>query len=983
MALVRVAAGLAAFGLGLAILINPVAAQSGHASPAAESAEALSAEATRLYNAEKYAEAVPFAQRALAVHEKAVGPDHPSVGTLVNNLAVLYQEQGRYSEAEPLYNRSLAIREKALGPDHPIVANSLNHLALMYLRQARYSEAEPLLKRSLAIREKALGLDHFDVGTSLDNLAELYRAQGRYSEVEPLLKRSLAIREKVLGLDHFEVSTSLNNLAALYRVQGRYSEAEPLYKRSLVIREKTAGPDHPVVATSLNNLAELYFTEGRYAEAEPLHKRSLAIAEKALGSDHPDVASSLNNLAALYRAQNRYSEAEPLYKRSLAILEKALGADHPAVTQSLDNLAWLALAQQNWARAAEHWHRSTTILQNRTQRGLGGAFQGLMKGEAQRNSWSFKGLVKVTHRLASEDRSRGNQPDGMFETAQWALDSEAASSLAQMALRSASGSPALSALVRERQDLVAEWQAKDKQLIAAKSAPPARRNAEAEQSLSSRLSAIDTRLGAIDARLTKDFRDYAALSSPKPISVADVQANLRPNEALVLFLDTDARFKPLPEETFVWVVTKTDVKWVRSGLGTAALAREVATLRCGFDASAWTADRSQCSTLTSVTYTDADHTAGKPLPFDVALAHTLYKGLFSGVEGAIKGKHLLIVPSGALTTLPFQVLVIEPPTSTDLKSAHWLIRDHAITVLPSAASLAALRRTAKPVTATKPMIGFGNPLLDGDQRDPQLGAYYKGQAQIARAQTGCAASSVQRTAALRTRTRSAAALPQLAGLVDIADLRGQTPLPETADELCTVARSVGADVGELRIGARATETEIKRLSENGALAQYRIVHFATHGVLAGELTGASEPGLVLTPPQTATAEDDGYLSGSEIATLKLDADWVVLSACNTAGGAGIGEAAEALSGLARVFFYAGARALLVSHWAVDSAATVTLITTAIAALATDKALGRAEALRRAMLAVMNDSTRPANWVPAYHPSVWAPFVVVGEGGAGR
>ncbi len=159
------------------------------------------------------------------------------------------------------------------------------------------------------------------------------------------------------------------------------------------------------------------------------------------------------------------------------------------------------------------------------------------------------------------------------------------------------------------------------------------------------------------------------------------------------------------------------------------------------------------------------------------------------------------------------------------------------------------------------------------------------------------------------------------------------------------------------------------------------MHFATHGTLAGQLSGTTEPGLILTPPAAATAEDDGYLSGSEIASLKLNADWVILSACNTAGGAGQGEAAEALSGLARVFFYAGARALLVSHWEVDSDAAVKLVVGAIGAIAQDNSIGRAKALRRAMLAVMADTTRPADWVPASHPSVWAPFVVVGEGGA--
>ena len=140
------------------------------------------------------------------------------------------------------------------------------------------------------------------------------------------------------------------------------------------------------------------------------------------------------------------------------------------------------------------------------------------------------------------------------------------------------------------------------------------------------------------------------------------------------------------------------------------------------------------------------------------------------------------------------------------------------------------------------------------------------------------------------------------GLADVAFLRVQTPLPDTADELCAVAKDVHADLGEIRLGARATEREVKRLSEekgDGRLSDYRIVHFATHGALAGQVQGNSEPGLLLTPPVTASEEDDGYLTASEIAGLKLDADWVILSACNTAAGGAQG--AEALSGLARAY----------------------------------------------------------------------------------
>jgi CHAT domain-containing protein len=137
-----------------------------------------------------------------------------------------------------------------------------------------------------------------------------------------------------------------------------------------------------------------------------------------------------------------------------------------------------------------------------------------------------------------------------------------------------------------------------------------------------------------------------------------------------------------------------------------------------------------------------------------------------------------------------------------------------------------------------------------------------------------------------------------------------------------------------------------------------------------------EPGLILTPPATASEEDDAYLAASEIATLKLDADWVVLSACNTAAGGA--TSAEALSGLGQAFIYAGARSLLVSHWAVDSNATVKLVTGAVREMARNPQVGQAEALRRSMLALI-DKSAPHE----AHPAYWAPFVVVGEGGPGR
>jgi CHAT domain-containing protein/tetratricopeptide (TPR) repeat protein len=933
----------------------------------------------RVYRAQgRYAEAEPLYRRALAKYEKALGPDHPYIAAALNNLAVLYYTQGHYAEAEPLLQRALAIAEKALGPENPTVGAALDSLAQVYRAEDRYTEAEPLYKRALAIAEKSLGPDHADVGTRLNNLAGLYYVQGRYAEAEPLLQRALAIGEKTLGPEHLEFGARLNNLGELYQAQGRYTEAEPPYKRALAIAEKSLGPDHPVVAMRLNNLAALYKNQGRYTEAEPLYKHALAIGEKALGPEHPEVGTSLNNLAELYQAQGRYAEAEPLLQRALAIDEKALGPEHVDFARDLNNLAGLYFTQSDWARAADYWRRSTTVIIGRTQRErLGEALTGKRKSEAAQRDFVFRNFVRAVYRFALQQRDETHLAHETFQAAQWAQSSEAAGSLAQMAARGIRNDPNLAVLVRERQDLVAEWQRGDQTRIAAVARTPDKRNLQAEAENVSRLAAIDARIAIIDKELAAGFPDYAALTNPAPLSVEDVQAQLATDEVLVLFLDTP-EVKPTREETFIWVVTKTDVRWVSSELGTPALTREVTALRCGLDYQSWR--DVHCPDLLKFAYTQADHDAfGKPLPFDLARAHDLYKGLFGQVEDLIKDKRLLIVPSGPLTQLPFQVLITErpkialPSSVADYRQAAWLARKHAITVLPAVSSLKALRELAKTSRASEPYIGIGNPLVEGE---PEKFKEDGPAAKLAR-EKRCDQTLRLRVASLLGLRGGTRAMASSSGGIDVADLRHWAPLPETADELCDVARDLHVDPKtHLYLGATATETKIKQLSEDGALAKYKIVHFATHGAVAGQVSRTSEPGLLLTPPDKATEVDDGYLSASEIAALKLDADWVILSACNTAAGGAQG--AEALSGLARAFFYAGARSLLVSHWEVSSDSTVKLITKAVAELKANPKIGRAEALRRSMLSMISTGK-------AYeaHPAFWAPFVLVGEGGEAR
>ncbi|WP_308796484.1 tetratricopeptide repeat protein [Tolypothrix sp. FACHB-123] len=329
----------------------------------AELAEAdqLSQQAVRLYRQGKYSQAIPLAERALAIREKVLGTEHPLVALGLNNLAALYSSVGSNAKAESLYLRSLAIQEKLLGREHPDVALSLNNLAALYSSVGSHVKAESLYLRSLAIEEKLLGREHPNVAQTLNNLAELYREQGDYTKAEPLYLRSLAIYEKALGKEHPNVALSLNNLALLYQSQGSYAKAEGLYLRALRISEKILGEEHPLMATNLNNLAELYRLQGSYAKAEPLYLRSLTILEKVLGKENPTVALGLNNLALIYKLQGSYTKAEPLYLRSLTILEKILGKEHPDVALSLHNLAELYRSQGSNVKAESLYLRSLAI----------------------------------------------------------------------------------------------------------------------------------------------------------------------------------------------------------------------------------------------------------------------------------------------------------------------------------------------------------------------------------------------------------------------------------------------------------------------------------------------------------------------------------------------------------------------------------------------------------------------------------------------
>ena len=915
------------------------------------------------------AEQIVELEKALAARQpagKADQADELRRLLLTAQLATLYAQAGRLEDSVPLQERVLVRFEAMLGPESPHIVPTLEAVASAYGLAGRYAEAERLRMRAIAINERTHGPDSLAVATSLQGIAQLLRLQDRHDDALAFATRALSIAERTPPDDARQRAVFLSQVGDIHMSARRYEAALPYVARALAIIDRSGGDAFVTSLLRIQYLQSLGLIQlhlGRAAEGQPYIDRAIAVSTESYGPDHAVTALMLTTMATQLVEQDRPDEAERLFHRALSIVERNQGL-RVLLADAHVGLGLIAVKRKDWRTAHAMLGRARQLTAERDRMATAGVRA--LSGQRARPRSDILLLDAVAaYRIAEENGpDAAGMRDVAFKLAQQAERSASGGAIAQTAARAGP----LGALVRERQDLAQEWQQLDRQLEQSLVAPAAQRNAGAEESTRQRMAAISARLAVLDVDIARGHPEHAKLADPPPLSIAEVQRLLRPGEVMVLVAER-------PAQSLVWAIGHETVDWRLVPVGSDDIGREVRALRCGLDVTAWQPDAGRACRET----VGAPPGAGGMLPFDLGRAHALHATLLGPFMETMRNASLLVVANGALSSLPLHVLVTEapatglPPDAAGYARAAWLAARNPVSRLPSVASLAVLRSTTRASRSSAPFLGFANPLLDG----PDAAA--AAAARTARALTTCAAATASATSATRSPTKGSAASATKPGAAVAEAIRAQMPLPETAIEVCEVARELGAGEADVRLAGRASEREIKQLSASGALSRYRILHFATHGVLAGQLASMREPGLVLTPPEHATAEDDGYLSASEIAALRLDADWVILSACNTAAGAGQGQGAEALSGLARAFFYAGARSVLASHWEVDSAAAVSLVTSAVRALAREPSLGRAEVMRRAMLAVMADRSRPAGWPPAAHPSVWAPFVVVGDG----
>jgi CHAT domain-containing protein len=814
--------------------------------------------------------------------------------------------------------------------------------------------------------------------------------------------------------------TELNQhgiLAASSELTRDYAAAERHYRDLLAVLERMFGRDTVNSAFAMEGLARVVLKNGKVAEAEQLYER-VAAARKILllsGIDHFK-ARHQQNRARIALAKGAWRRAYEGFREAFL----TLGRDGPPPAQSTDYLAdplssemnaanFLGLARAAWNLSRRQGQDANLVVSETFEtiqlKWRTAAADAIMKAAQRRDDTTGATGRQMDReerlkqlRAQQEDNTQAwfaeREKDPMFRDL-WAkyMDPNRAMSTESI-LRSQSEMIELSnklveaygkcptmapSCMREAKEIEGKLQALSKQNrgqigpredlgkqvhARERQIPGYAEHQKREIALAMEIERLSAEVAARPAANTR------APSRPPPgrfnetdaLSVAKVQALLGPNEALVTYLTGD-------DDAFVWAITRSESQWTPVTLDGEVLPERVEALRCGLDQQAWQdegrADR--CRQLLGVQFTSEDAAAGKPLPFDLGRAYELYDATLGKLAATLQGKRLIVVSSGALANLPLSVLVMEPPaegmpsSAAAYRTAKWLGTQHAITVLPSVASLNALRASAKPSQAREAFVGWGDPVLKGTADCPPVPASPSacpGEAAAGQTRTG-----VARSAARRSATR---------GVVDVESLRAVCPLPDTAYELRCVARSVGASDSSVYVGTWATEVAIKR----APLHLYRVLHFATHGLLAAEsgqfASGYAEPALLFTPPDRPTSDDDGLLKASEIAQLKLDADWVVLSACNTAAAGG--NETEMLSGLARGFFHAGARAVMVSHWAVESDAAVKLTTRAFSEMRAAPDLGRGEAMRRSMAALVERGA-----AHEAHPYYWAPFVVVGEG----
>lgn len=717
--------------------------------------------------------------------------------------------------------------------------------------------------------------------------------------------------------------------------QGRFDDAEKTARCAMnMLTEQCVPTDSLVRARARQTLAIALLAQGRWQEA--LEQFEAIQRDMATDPDAFDrnFGTSRDWGSALLKA-GRADEALSLLDKARIRARQRYGLDHYVVAE-IEGLIGLANLEKGW------WQDAMVLFEH--------AVPVLLRkwrdkdGESMNQSGRNPRLVMIVDAYLELLVGSGSTENALKSLAvAGGLQSQTvARSLASSAARFSVSDAVLMDLIRKRQDLELKMAAVQNRLTRVIQAPDQLQNADVRKQLFEETETLRSAIKSLDVTIMDRFPDYDAIVNPGVMETAQVRAMLHANEALIYVFTGQAK-------SYIWALPKNgSIRVHTAELGVNQIAGMVSRLRDGLDPG-------------------GIRTLGDIPTFDLQTAYELYAQLLEPVEDGWKhATSLLVVTPGALGQIPLSIL---PTASANLgpdrgalfsnyKNVPWLSRNYSVTVLPSIATLAAVRSLPPARKNRKTFAGFGDPLFSEGQ-DVAI------QATVSRPSV---TQGELRQRSIRIVQNISLDNPDLVHV----GLEMLAPLPDTAEEVRSIARTLAADPDrDVFLGAYASEHRVKNMH----LADRRILVFATHGLVPGDLDGLTQPALAMSFPRlTENPDDDGLLTMGEIMGLKLDADLVVLSACNTAAGNGRGT--EAISGLGQSFFYAGVRTLLVTAWPVETTSAKSLTTALFKRLVSYPDLHRAEVLRQTVSAIMDAPAR--NGFCYAHPIFWAPYMLVGD-----
>ncbi|HEY6814367.1 MAG TPA: CHAT domain-containing tetratricopeptide repeat protein [Croceibacterium sp.] len=870
------------------------------------------------FYANRYDRAVEFYAEAARLFEEGRAPPNEIAG-LLNNQATILASLGRYDEAEASHLKALAIRRGIEGERGPAVSSSLFGLGYVYYREGRVEESIPYFRDSVEQQLEFNGEDDPLAIMRLASLASVLGRSGREPEALEIARRAETLGREHLGDDHPTYAITLNNLGNALIQSGRMQEAIPVLRETLRVRLATVGENASGTAISLRNLATALKETGARAEAEELNRRALAILEANAETDTPEtfayIYADLADLAAL---RGDWAAYDTLAGRSLEEADKRLGeADYNRAQVHLYHADRLRQRGRigEALEIAERWTPvlAATLIPSHKDR----IYAELLLARLRQEAGSEREALPLADAAIAQ---LGGKLGGLGTTDRQLVREAASnrdSALLYFAIATAADDPqrAFAALqlvnisdLALSQQLAGEAEGNDGTALAARDEvlALARKASQLEARFAAALEAQDGGAETLRGELDAARGALAAAERQLRSDFPEFVARYRP--APVALTELQASLEP--DELLVMPLEAERQGW------TVTLDRARGLAWQPFDQAELAA---RAGAIRRAVDSPADLTH-----FPLADAAALYRMLLP--DGVSAGGKLLVHGGRLLSSLPLALLLTEDWAGS-LDRAPWLITRASVQVLGNLEIHLRRHESVDTLSGEMRMVGIGGADLP------------------AGADAGVALAGLFRS-----------------GRPAIASIGELPPLPNAAEELRAIAAALPGENDLILVGPDAAEESLKRAD----LSQARVLAFATHGLVSGELRGLWEPALLI-----GTAEgsgEDGLLGASEIARLRLNADWVILSACNTASGEDAG--APAYSGLASAFAQAGARSLMLSHWRVrdDAAARLSVSTVRGAS----GGLPRAEALRRAQLALIADRELPG----AAHPAIWAPFVIV-------